>query len=136
MTDEARITVAGLCIVAKDGEPVPKAPAKHGRKPRMAKIHGKFAPVEPQRLYDRRFDIVYPPRTRLYLFIMAESKRGMEPFRLTSAMAAKLGIGRQLRLHHLKCLERKGLIHVRREGRQAILVSATGRIGSISDNPI
>jgi hypothetical protein len=129
MTDKPRITAARLRIVTSNGEAVVAQTAsgeskRRGRKPRMPKIDGIFAPVTVDQLYDRRFDKVYPPKTRLYLFIVAESLRGTRPFDLTGDMIAQLGINRHHKSDYLRVLERHGLVEVIRAGKTTVRVLA------------
>jgi hypothetical protein len=92
----------------------------------MPKIGSEFAPVTPERLCDRRYDFVYPPRTRLYLFIVMRSKRGTAPFPLTNDLTAKLGIDRHHKFDYLRDLEQHGLVVMTRMRRAAPWVSAEG----------
>ena len=107
-------------------EPPGTTTAKRGRKTRMPPIEGLFAPTTLERLYDRQYHKVYPPLTRLYLFIVAQSYRGTQPFELTNAMAAKLGINRHHKSEYLGMLERHGVVAVIRDGQATVIVSATG----------
>ena len=99
---------------------------RRGRKPHMPQIEGEFVPVLPERLWDRQYDFVYPPRTRLYLFIVMRSRRGLEPFPLTNDMTANLAISGHHKTEYLKELEQHGLVVVTRRGRATVVVSAEG----------
>jgi hypothetical protein len=111
---------------SKSDQSEPGNPQRRGQKPRMPKIDGKFAPVEPKRLQDRRYDIVYPPRTRLFLFIVARSKRGTAPFALTNVLAATLGLDRYHKSRLLGQLEQHGLVVITRRKGTTVWVSAEG----------
>jgi hypothetical protein len=130
-----RLTAAKLRIVARDGASVsesgsarvsPTGPSRRGRKPRMPPIDDLFSPITLEMLHNRQFDVIHPPITRLYHFIVAQSYRGTQPFDLTNKMAAKLGIDRFQKSRHLAELERLGLVTVIRDGQATVRVSATG----------
>jgi hypothetical protein len=104
-------------------EPAPPK-TKRAKRERLSRIEEDFAPVLSRRLRDRHYDSAYPPRTRLYLFIMIRSKRGAEPFALTQAEISGLNINRRLKTKYLLQLERAGLVSAVWKGRSAPIVAA------------
>ena len=74
-------------------------------------------------LTDRRWDAIYPPRTRLWLLLLIKSKEGRDSVRLTNSMAAEIGLDRHAKARALAQLKRVGLISVTQTGHKVPIVA-------------
>jgi hypothetical protein len=63
-------------------------------------------------LLDSRYHGLYPPKTRLYLFLKIITENGRKPVRLTGAMVADLGLDGQGKGRYLRQLEAAGAVRV------------------------
>jgi hypothetical protein len=84
--------------------------------------HGKklFAKVPFDWLADRTWDGFLPQSMRLYLYLQIKSRRGARAVRLTTEMAAEVGLDRRGKVRALRALERHRLISITREKRTGL----------------
>jgi hypothetical protein len=66
-------------------------------------------------LLDARYHGLYPPKTRLYLYLQIKTENGRKPVRLTGAMVADLGLDGQGKGRYLHQLEAVGAVRVKRD---------------------
>jgi hypothetical protein len=69
---------------------------------RMKRSGVLFARTTLPWLTDPRLDAVYPPRTRLWLYLLIKTREGRKPVRLTNKMAAEIGLDRHAKDRHAK----------------------------------
>jgi|SRR6516165_7332558 hypothetical protein len=86
------------------------------------------ARVELAKLFDHRYHGLFPPRTRLYLFLQIRTRNGREPIRLTGAMVADLGLDGQGKSRYLHQLEAAGVVRVNRDQLLSPLVEWCDRL--------
>jgi hypothetical protein len=83
--------------------------------------------IELSELLDSRCHALYPPKTRLYLYLRVKTENGRKPVRLTGAMVADLGLDGQGKGRYLHQLEAAGVVRVRsRAGSRGPRPSARG----------
>jgi len=86
------------------------------------------AEVALAKLLDSRYHGLFPPRTRLYLFLQIRTRNGREPIRLTGAMVADLGLDGQGKSRYLHQLEAAGVVRVNRDQLLSPLVEWCDRL--------
>ena len=90
---------------------------------RMQRSSVLFARSPRTWLTDRRWDAVYPPRTRLWLLLLIKSKEGRKSVRLTNEMAAEIGLDRHAKARALARLKKAGLVSVPPTGHEVPVVT-------------
>lgn len=90
--------------------------------------HGKrksvpFAKVPLDQLTDRRWDEIYPPRVRLWFYLVVKSRSGRNSVRLTNQKAAEIGLDRHGKSRALARLQSAGLVSVIQQGLEAPVIS-------------
>jgi hypothetical protein len=100
--------------------PAPKA--KPAKPPRSKE---KFAMVPLRWLMDRRWDNIFPARTRLYLYLQFTSHRGTQEMRLTNKETTKLGLTKQYKMRCLRQLAADGLVSVVSTDNETVRVSVS-----------
>src|SRR6516165_10884512 len=86
------------------------------------------APVTLAKLLDRRYHGLFPPRTRMYLYLQIKTRNGRDPIRLTDAMAIALGLYRGSKATCLRQLEAAGVVRVTRDQLLSPLVEWCDRL--------
>src|SRR5262249_11218406 len=86
------------------------------------RIVGPFAAARQRWLQDRRWDKLFTPRGRLFLYLQIKSKEGARPVQLSADELSSLGIPRSNKLRELRELERIGLISVSLNGKRSVEV--------------
>jgi hypothetical protein len=94
-----------------------------GKLPRSG---GPFMMVPLAWLTDRQMDVMFPPTTRLYLYLVLKSWHGAKPVKVTGAMMDELGLRRKHKSYSLRRLERAGLAITERVGHAAPVVVVLG----------
>ena len=89
---------------------------------------GACARVPLSELLDSRYHVLYPPKTRLYLFLQLKTENGRKPVRLTGAMVADLGLDGQGKGRYLHQLEAAGAVRVTRDQLLSPLVEWCDRL--------
>jgi hypothetical protein len=79
-----------------------------------------FALVPLDWLADRTWDGFLPQSMRLYLYLQIKSRRGTRVVRLTTEMAAQIGLDRRGKVRALQALEKRRLISITREKRRGL----------------
>ena len=79
-------------------------------------------------LQDSRYHGLYPPKTRLYLYLKIKTENRRKPVRLTGAMVADLGLDGQGKGRYLRQLEAAGVVRVRRDRLLSPLVEWCDRL--------
>ena len=74
-----------------------------------------FAKVELNELTSRHRDFIYPPLTRLYLYVRVRTGNGKRAINLSNSAALDLGLSRWQKSRYLRRLEEAGLILVKRK---------------------
>jgi len=86
------------------------------------------APVALAKLVDSRYHGLFPPRTRMYLYLQIKTRGGRDPIRLTDAMAVELGLYRGSKATCLHQLEAAGVVRVTRDQLLSPLVEWCDRL--------
>jgi hypothetical protein len=93
------------------------------KSPRMRHSTVPFVRTPLPWLADREFDTIYPPKTRLWLYLVHATREGLEPVRLTNRAAASVGLSREGKRRVLAHLEKVGRISIIRTGNRLPVVS-------------
>ena len=86
------------------------------------------AEVALAKLLDSRYHGLFPPRTRMYLYLQIKTRNGRDPIRLTDAMAVQLGLYRGSKATCLRQLEAAGVVRVQRDQLLSPLVEWCDRL--------
>lgn len=92
------------------------------KRQRLPRSPEQFAMVPLPWLSDRNWDALLPARSRLYLFLQWNTRRGTRPWTLSNAEARALGISANNKMRTLRSLETKGLITVTTTGKETAIV--------------
>jgi hypothetical protein len=92
-----------------------------------------FAQVPLDCLTDRQGDAIFPPRTRLWLYLLIKSRAGRNSVRLTNPKVAEIGLDRHAKSRALAQLRRAGLVSVVQQGSEAPIVNVMTRAGPEPD---
>jgi len=98
-------------------QPTPLDPDAGEPLPRGRKL---FAKVPLDWLGDRAWDGFLPQSMRLYLYLQIKSRRGARVVRLSTEMAAEVGLDRRGKVRALRALEKRRLISITREKRTGL----------------
>jgi hypothetical protein len=98
--------------------------APSGKSHRMKRSGVLFARTPLPWLTDRRLDTVYPPRTRLWLYLLIKTREGCKSVRLTNEMAAEIGLDRHAKARALARLKKAGLVSVMHLGNEVPLITS------------
>jgi hypothetical protein len=105
-------SIAEVLLLPTPLDPDAREPLPRGRK--------LFAKVPLDWLGDRAWDGFLPQSMRLYLYLQIKSRRGARAVRLTTEMAAEVGLDRRGKVRALRALEEHRLITVTREKRTGL----------------
>ena len=86
-------------------------------------IGRRWVPIDLAWLFHSRYQPVFPPVARLYLYLWVASNQGRLAGRLTNEVVGDLSIDRRRKYRCLKELEVAGLIRVVRGGQKAPIVT-------------
>lgn len=106
-----------------DDEAEQEKPAPRKRVSRLPSLPGPFVrvPIGWLKPAPDKFD----PADRLFLLVLYKSYWGQIGVKLTSAVAAEIGMSTRAKNRALQMLERKGRVRVERKGRSAAVVWPT-----------
>jgi hypothetical protein len=106
---------------------IPLEPSKPQRMPRSWE---RFARTPLGWLTDRHRDAIFPPRARLWLYLLIKTREGRKPVRLTNQMAVEIGLDRFAKARALAQLREAGLVSVAQHGLEAPVVTVLFTGGS------
>jgi hypothetical protein len=89
----------------------------------MPRSRERFARTPLGWLTDRHRDAIFPPRTRLWLYLLIKTREGRKPVRLTNLLAAEIGLDRHAKARALAQLRRAGLVSITQQGFEAPVVT-------------
>jgi len=115
-----------MTVVLDPDDPLHEASAGLDQRPgerRIPPSEGPFTKVERSEILTRRMDRVFPPLTRLYLYVRIRTGGGRYPFSLTNNAALDIGLSRWQKYKLLRQLEDAGFVEVTRVSGEAPKVS-------------